>query len=189
MVDLMSSDFTGGSSLVRATAQNRSDVSEPDFVVEALPEPVSLRDRLAVIRQNYLIILGVAALATGLAIYNVRKAVPMFRSSATVRFTDMRSNLTSGVGTNLDPRMSWAVDPVKSQIELLSSRATAEEAVDRGKLQLRELSYEGSLAWLDKLDAAKVSSMDTLSLDFGPSAVTAQLGKSTSTTPYGARLA
>lgn len=171
-----------------ATAQTVPDPGESDFVFEPVPEPISMRDRLAVVRQNYLIILGVAALSTGLASYVVGKTVPLYRASATVRFSDMRSNLTSGVGSQMSGPMSWAVDPVKSQMELLNSRATAERAVDDGKLQVQEIGSDEAPDIIENLDAKALRNTDTLRLSFADSTYSGTLGSRQSTAPYQSRL-
>lgn len=169
---------------VIVTRGESSREPEADFVAEPLAEPVSVRERIAIVRRNILLALGVAAIAGGLAAYAVRRAAPIYRATSTVRVSDLQSNLTANVGTQNASQRAWAIDPVKSQMELLASRATAEEAVDKGLLQLRELAPRKSLTFLAEIDARRVSAVDTLTLRFADSTVTAQLDTRTATAPY-----
>ncbi|MEP6506607.1 MAG: polysaccharide biosynthesis tyrosine autokinase [Gemmatimonadales bacterium] len=166
----------------------QTESGESDFFIETSPEPVSLRDRIAVVRQNYWIILAVCAFSTGLAAYIVANTPSLYRAAATVRFNDMRSNLTSGVGTELAAQMSWAVDPVKTQIELLTSRATAEKAVDDGKLQAQPIGSRETPDWIQSLDAHALRKPDTLRLLFGDSTYSAVFGTTRSAAGYGGPL-
>ena len=121
--------------------------SEPDFVVGPREPSVSPQEILNLVRRNYLVILAVGAGAVAWRVHQQQQTVPMYVSGGTIRFTDMRSNLTSGVGSAVSSQAMWVVDPIKSELELLSSGATAEEAVTIGNLQLREVSPIGSVNW------------------------------------------
>lgn len=168
-----------------ASASASEESVHSDFVVEPEHEPHSIRDRLAVIRQNYMLVLAVAILCTVPSDYKVNQTVPLYSAAATVRFADMRSNLTSGVGSQASSPMSWATDNVKSQMELLTTRATAEKAVDVGKLQLEPAANGGSIEWVENLDATALPGTETLRLSFGDATFTGRLGSWTLTAPYG----
>ena len=159
-----------------------------EFAVETHTDDLSLRDRLAIMRRHFLVILGVGALITGARAYQLAQAVPAYRAQSTVRFNDSRSNLTAGVGTEASRTHDWTVDANRSQTELLSSRAVTEEAVDNGKLQLRELPKSDVIGSVTALDAAKLKKTDTLRLKFADSVVSASLGKKTAAAPYGSSL-
>jgi hypothetical protein len=179
------------STIPAVRAQSPMDGIHPDFVIE--PTDLSddsnwLHDRIHVVRRYYMWIVLFAVAAAGLVAARIKQAVPMYRANSTVRFNDTRGNLTSGVGTNLNGQTSWTVDPIKSQTELFSSRATAEAAVDAGNLQVRELTGPGSLGWLSAVDVTRKSTQDSLKLRFSENTVTAKLGPESSTEPYGSPL-
>lgn len=164
------------------------DHGEMDFVVSQPEEKLSARDQLNIIRHNFLIVLVAGAIGAGWQYNEQRHMVPMYLSTATIRFNDMRSNLTSGVGSAATSQGAWVVDPIKSELELLRSSATAEDAVDRGKLQFAEVAPIGAVSWIDSIDAVAVQGSDTLRVTFGDSSVSAALGKDTATAAYGTKL-
>lgn len=169
----------------RKPADEQGDV---DFVVSHNEEKLSARDQLNIIRHNFLVVLVAGAIGAGWQYNQARHTVPMYLSTATIRFNDMRSNLTSGVGSAASSQGSWVVDPIKSELELLKSSATAEDAVVRGKLQLSEVAPAGAVAWIDSLDAAAVTGPDTLKITFGESSASAALGGDKATALYGEKL-
>lgn len=171
-----------------------TDIPNADFLIEPFAEPVTLRDRLAVIRRHMGIVLMTGAITAALSGYWAYKAVPIYRAVSTVQLSDTRSNLTSGIGSQVAPRTSWTVDPVKSRLSLLTSRSTVEEAVSKGKLQLRDLTVPGSVDWISNVAGAKVVSLDpsrdasrdTLRLRFTAATVSAAMREKNAEAPYGA---
>ena len=170
--------------VVRAS-KGTEDESEVDYVVTPPEESGSLREQVNVVRQNFLLVLVAGAIATGWQFHQQRQTVPMYVSGGTIRFTDMRSNLTSGVGSAVATQSNWVVDPIKSELELLKSDETAGEAVVRGKLQIQEVSPAGSAEWLASVNATGVEQTDTLRLVFGDAIVSATLGKAKAQAAYG----
>lgn len=153
-----------------------------DVFVEPYAETSPLAQRWAVLRRYLPLLLLATALGATLGWYRHQQHGPLYRATTTVRFTDIRSRVVSGVGT--DPSQDWQWDPVKSQAELLTTRATLEAAVQQGALQLRPVD-SGSVDWLAQVDASKVSVADTLALTFDASGVGARFGRQTVTAPYG----
>jgi capsular exopolysaccharide synthesis family protein len=80
------------------------------------------------------------------------------------------------------------VDPIKSQLELFTSRTTIEAAIDEANLQMTELKPHGSLAWLSDIDASEQQTVDTLRLYFQPSGVTARIGRDSGSAGYGEKV-
>src|SRR5215208_1416782 len=106
----------------------RADGNDADFAVDAPDEQLSARHLLQVVRRHAFLVIAVTAAAVGFRAWQLSKLVPQYVARSTVRFNDSRSNLTAGVGTNDQTRFSPRfVDVLKSQMELLSSRAVAEE--------------------------------------------------------------
>lgn len=172
-----------------AKAAERTEAVETGYSVDQQEDGMSIRRVLHVIRRHALLIAVTVLAAIGIRAYQLSKVVPTYIARSTVRFNDTRSNLTAGVGSNDQMRMSQRfVDVLKSQMELLSSLAVAEEAVDRGKLQLRELSRTGALTTISELDAGKVEKPDTLTLTFEPTATLAKYGALSAAAPYGSSL-
>ncbi|MEO5589239.1 MAG: polysaccharide biosynthesis tyrosine autokinase [Gemmatimonadaceae bacterium] len=161
-----------------------------EFAVERQETEQSLRDRLQVVRRYIFLILAVAGVVAGVRAWQLSKMVPVYLAQSTIRFSDSRSNLTAGVGINDPSRMSsYYIDALKSQMALLSSRAVTEEAVDTGKLQLREVTTSGAINFISALDASRVQKTDTLRLSFEEVAVAARYGSVTAAAPYGSSLA
>jgi len=175
--------------LALAKAAERPDAVETDYTVDQQEEGLSIRHVLHVIRRHALLVAVIVGAAVGIRAWQLSKVAPIYAAQSTVRFNDSRSNLTAGVGTNDQMRISARfVDAIKSQMELLSSRAVAEEAVDEGKLQLRELSGAGAIAAISDIDASKVERPGTLSLTSDKNATLAKYGALTAAAPYGSSL-
>ncbi|HUR00867.1 MAG TPA: polysaccharide biosynthesis tyrosine autokinase [Gemmatimonadaceae bacterium] len=156
------------------------------YVVETHPDHPDLVQRWEVVRRHIPHLLFAIALGAGIAWLRRGDQTPIYRASTTVRFHDTRASLTSGFGNQPDAYYRW--DPVAAQMELLKTRATRERAVDSAALQVRSLP-PADISWLARIDAARVTTMDTLRLSFDSSQVTARFGGRTATAPYGATLA
>ncbi len=96
--------------------------------------PVSantLRDLLASLRRHVWLILGITGLTTGVAVYIVKSETVNYASSAVIRLKDTRRALTGSLGGGpVEGFGGRVVDPVQSQVEILTSRSVAAQVVD-----------------------------------------------------------
>jgi succinoglycan biosynthesis transport protein ExoP len=145
-------------------------------VPEGYPEPAnestSLREYLAIVRRQWVIVAGILAVAVGSTAYIVLSAAPRYRANAVVRLADSRRALTGGAGEGAyDEVLGRETDVLLSQIQVLTSRATVGEAVDSGGLRLAPVTGHSLVSALKDIRVAAEARNDTLSLAFGPDAV------------------
>lgn len=177
-----------GSRAVVARAGSAGESEGVEYTIEQAEDRQSFAASLGVVRRHLVLVFGVALLAAGLRGWQLLRTIPVYRAQATVRFKDTRSNLIANVGSNPTGEYPGTADIMKSNMELLSSRTVAEEATDRGKLQLRELTKTDAASFVTELDAGKAQRSDTLTLTFDESAVLGNYGPSTGAAPYGSSL-
>ncbi|MBX6331561.1 MAG: polysaccharide biosynthesis tyrosine autokinase [Gemmatimonadaceae bacterium] len=123
--------------------------------------PLDLREILAILRRRIALILGVTAVAAGIATYFALTAPPRYQAVGTMRLTDTRRQLTSGLVDAADnaPRMSS--DPVLTEIAVLTSRSVVGHVVD--SLPILRLRTTGVPAALVRDLVLSPSSEDSLS--------------------------
>jgi capsular exopolysaccharide synthesis family protein len=153
-----------------------------DVIVEPYGESSQLAQRWQVLRRHLPLLVLAAVLGAATGWYLQHKQGPLYRATTTVRFTDIRSRVVGSNDASPDPNWQW--DPVKSQSELLTTRATLEGAVDSGLLQLSPVA-PASLTWLTAVDVSKVAVADTLSFAFNPAGFTATFHGQNTTGTYG----
>lgn len=110
---------------------------------EATPEPGQesvlhvLLDFVALVRRNWLVVLASIMLALAIAAVLIRLDHPLYRAMATVKFEDKGRALSGGLGGGSAQQLGAPItDPLLTQIQVLQSRAVANEVVDREGLRL-----------------------------------------------------
>jgi succinoglycan biosynthesis transport protein ExoP len=99
--------------------------------VEAEADTVRLEDLLAIIRRHLWLVLVVVTAAVAVSAYLAYRMGPDYRAVAVIRLSDPRRVLTGGVVEDRSASAEAAsVDPLLSQVELLTSRAVASAVVD-----------------------------------------------------------
>jgi len=132
--------------------------------------PTSLRELLTVIRRRIWIILPVTLLATGLAYYYSSKQAPVYQATATIRLTDTRRSLTSGLADGGGRGgIGMRSDPVMTEIQVLTSRSLMASVAD----SLPLVRLKGVSAYLFSDFELKPSPADSLGyptfqVSFGP---------------------
>jgi capsular exopolysaccharide synthesis family protein len=94
-------------------------------------------DFVALVRRNWLVVIGSVALALIIAALIIRIDTPIYRATATVRYDDqaraLSGGLAGGSGTTIG---GLGTDPLLTQIQVLQSRAVATEVVELEGLRL-----------------------------------------------------
>jgi hypothetical protein len=158
-----------------------NDITEQQLEFEPFSESSEFARQWALLRKHVLLILLAAIVGGALGWYLQKRKPIQYEAATTVRFREARTAMT-GAGDLSET--NWQTDPVQSQAELLTTRATVEGAVDSGVLQLRPLAG-ASIKWLAAVDAKAVSVVDTLRLRFGAGSVTAAFHGKEVSVPYG----
>lgn len=139
--------------------------------------PLDLRQILAILRRRIWWILSMAALAASAAAYLAFTAKPVYQATGTIRLTESRQRLTSGLAAPTDNRPMLTADPLLSQIAILTSRGVVGNVVDSmPELRVGTEGFPKRLVADFAISAppeesASISS--TLSLAFGSQSVTA----------------
>ncbi len=176
--------FEVGTSLVPAGSGVHDGFQAPDSGAQL----VDLRAVFNTLGRHLRIIMGLTLLATVAAGYFARKQVPMYRSTAVIRLEDTRRAMTGGLvssaGDALDPR---SVDPILSQLEVLTSRKVAGRVVDslpRLRIDAHGFTYDV----LEHLAVTTPDPIDSVRLTFTDTGVRAQAGQEQVEAAYGALL-
>jgi len=152
-------------SLAPARHSSGSDADRQEL--EAVVSTVRLEDLLSVLRRHVWLIVGLASAvvaATGMFAHAVG---PVYRAVAVIRLSDPRRALTGGVVEDRSASGEGAsVDPLFSQVELLTSRAVASAVVDSMPvLRIQTLKFPPSL--LTEVGVGPAAGPDSFQLTFG----------------------
>ena len=108
--------------------------------------PLDLRQILAILRRRIWWILAFAVLGGGAAGYLAFTAKPVYQATGTIRLTENRQRLTSGLTGQTEGRPLLSADPLLSQIAILTSRGVVGGVVDSmPELRLRTEDFPASL--------------------------------------------
>ncbi|HEU6453251.1 MAG TPA: Wzz/FepE/Etk N-terminal domain-containing protein, partial [Gemmatimonadaceae bacterium] len=108
--------------------------------------PLDLRQILAILRRRIWWILAFASLGAGGAGYMALKAKPIYQATGTIRLTENRQRLTSGLTGQTETRPLLTADPLLSQIAILTSRAVVGGVVDSmPELRVRATDFPARL--------------------------------------------
>src|SRR6188472_1068862 len=100
--------------------------SAPDLPVAAF----DLGRALEAVRRHWLTVLIVLSLVAVPGVLHFRNEVPLYKADATIRLRDVQGMLTGGLTGGVIGDLARSVDPVRSQIEVLTSRAVAAQVID-----------------------------------------------------------
>ncbi len=92
--------------------------------------PLDLRQILAILRRRIWWVLGAVAIGGSGASYLALTAKPVYQASASIRLTEDRQRLTSGLAGTVDSRPMLSSDPLLSQVAILTSRGVVGAVVD-----------------------------------------------------------
>jgi succinoglycan biosynthesis transport protein ExoP len=163
----------------------RSHAAEPAAV--ALPgEGIPMREYLGALRRHLWLVLAAVLVSTGIAAYRISREPPRYAAASAVQLVNPRQALAGEIGTGqTDQLPGWYTDPILSQIQVLRSRAVAQQVVDSLGLRLQPAAGF-PFAELDSvrvLPAAR--SGDTLHLNFAAGMVRGRLGPIRAEAAYG----
>ncbi len=139
--------------------------------------PLDLRQIVAILRRRIWWILAFAVLGGGAAGYLAFTAKPVYQATGTIRLTENRQRLTSGLTGQTEGRPLLSADPLLSQIAILTSRGVVGAVVDSmPQLRIRTEDFPASLVTGFEIpgtaeEAARVGT--SIALTFGDRVVTA----------------
>ncbi|GJG86399.1 hypothetical protein tb265_15800 [Gemmatimonadetes bacterium T265] len=148
-------------------------------------ESVQLRELVALLTRRRWLIVIVTAAVTAASAYWALSAPHVYRATAAIRLTNSREALAGRLAN--DDRQASATtygDPIKTQIQVLTSRTVAAAVVSQVPvLLLRPLGF--SPAVLDSVTVSPRAAAETLAVRFGPAGVTVRGHRGTRQAAYG----
>jgi len=157
--------------------------SAPDLPVAAF----DLGRALEAVRRHWLTVLVVLGLVAVPGVLHFRNEVPLYKAEATIRLRDVQGMLTGGLTGGVMGDLARSVDPVRSQIEVLTSRAVAAQVVDSTpELRLETIGFSASA--LTDIHIAPALVTDSVTLEFLPAVVVATASEGSRSAVYGAPL-
>lgn len=127
---------------------------------------LGLWDILNVLRRRFWFVVGVTAAAVPVAGFLAYKTVSLHKATAVIRLGDARRALTGGLvegqGAGLASR---TIDPLRSEVEVISSRATLGAVLDSAPV-LRIVTKDVPLRLFDAVRFAENAQQDTLTVRF-----------------------
>ena len=146
-----------------------------------------MREYLGALRRHLWLVVAAVVVSVGFAAYRIRQEAPRYTAASAVRLVNARQEMAGEIGTGqTDQLPGWYTDPILSQIQVLRSRAVAQEVVDSVGLRLRPDNPEfpfGLLRDVWVTPAARPG--DTLHLAFGAGHVRGRIGPRESRAGYG----
>ncbi len=149
------------------------------------PDAVAFRDAFFIFWRHVWLILAVVACTVGAAAFLALRNPPVYRATATVRFSEGLRNLTADIEDAAAPLPPRTIDPVVSLSEHLKSRQVVGSVVDSLGMRLSTLSAEFPLSSLDQVHVDPAVTPDTLMLHFTGREVVTRAGQRTVHAPYG----
>lgn len=160
----------------------RSDPAEP-----APGEGIPLREYLGALRRHLWLIAAAVVVCVGFAAYRIRQEPPRYTAASAVRLVNARQEMAGQIGTGqTDQLPGWYTDPILSQIQVLRSRAVAQEVVDSvgGRLKPQDPEFPFGLV-RDVAVGPTARPGDTLHLTFTRALVRGRLGARAAQAEYG----
>jgi tyrosine-protein kinase Etk/Wzc len=150
-------------------------------------EGIPMREYLGALRRHLWLVAAAVLVSVGFAAYRIRQEPPRYTATSAVRLVNARQEMAGQIGTGQPDQLpGWYTDPILSQIQVLRSRAVAQEVVDSvgGRLNAEDPEFPlGLLRDVRVLTAARAG--DTLHLAFARDGVRARMGSRAAQAAYG----
>lgn len=131
-------------------------------------DALDLRTVVAVLRRHVRVVAACTALAAITGSMLVLRQRPEYRATATIRLKNERQALTGGMDApGLDQMLGKAVDPLRSQLEVMRSRSVAAAVVRQTGVRL--VPIDDGIRYRDLIGVSVTgeAAADTLIFDFG----------------------
>jgi tyrosine-protein kinase Etk/Wzc len=149
---------------------------------DSAPALVDLPAVLRALWRHALLIIGLTVLAAGVTYALVRRQPAVYRASAVIRLNDARRSMAGGLASNPADLLDRSIDPILSQLEVLTSRNVVGRAIDsmpRLRLDVHGMPYDR----LDRVRIETPDALDSIWLAANATTVQARLGDRTVTAP------
>lgn len=170
----------------RSATSYSSTAGAPAGAEPPAGESIQLRELVALLTRQRWLILGIAAAFVAVSAWWAYQAPRTYRATGTIRLTNLRQAL-AGRLANEGPQATVTAygDPLKTQIQVLTSRTVASAVVDRVPvLLLRARGFSPAL--LDSVTVSPGAVAETLAVRFDAAGVTVSGRQGTRQAAYGA---
>ena len=150
-------------------------------------DEIELRELLGVlVRRKWMVLAFVAAAVAGTGLL-IHFEEPTYRAQALVRMEDTQRAMAGGLDQAARERLGGgsAVDPLRSQLQVLTSAQVLGQTVDQVGLRLAPIDNGLFLSQLQDIQVDASVPPDTLALEFGAEGVSVQGGAGTAEAAYG----
>lgn len=151
-------------------------------VAESSAALVDLPAVLRTLWRHALLILLITVAAGGVTYVLVRREPPVYRAGAVIRLGDARRSMAGGLTSNPADLLDRSIDPILSQLEVLTSRNVVGRAIDsmpRLRLELHGMAYDR----LTRVRIGTPDALDSLRLVVTSTGVDAQWADRTASAP------
>ena len=150
-------------------------------------EGIPLREYLGALRRHLWLVIAAVVVSVGFAAWRIRQEPPRYTAASAVRLVNARQEMAGEIGTGqTDQLPGWYTDPILSQIQVLRSRAVAQEVVDSVGLRLRPENPEFPFGVVRDVRVTPAAHPgDTLRLIFASGHVRGRIGPRESRAAYG----
>src|SRR4051812_47953076 len=149
---------------------------------DSVPTLVDLPAVLRALWRHAVLIVFLTLLAAGLTYVLVRRQPAVYRAGAVIRLNDARRLVAGGLASNPADLLDRSIDPILSQLEVLTSRNVVGRAIDSMphlRLDLHGMAYDR----LDRVRIGTPDAMDSVWLAVNATTVQARLAGRTVTAP------
>ncbi|HEV3050419.1 MAG TPA: GNVR domain-containing protein, partial [Longimicrobium sp.] len=140
-------------------------------------EGIPLREYMGALRRHLWLVAAAVLVSVGLAAYRISREAPRYTATSSVRLGNARQELAGEIGTGqTDQIPGWYTDPILSQVQVLRSRAVAQQVVDSLGLRLQPLPGFPYHDLVSVRVSPRARTGDTLYVTFAPEGVRGRLG-------------
>jgi capsular exopolysaccharide synthesis family protein len=151
--------------VVHTAANQRVPGTEAPYLVQREPGWESVRAVLGLFRRHIWLIAIITALAVGVAAWLVTREVTLYQASAVIRLIDRQPGVGGGTVTEA-PLMN--VNPVQSELVVLTGRTVLGQAVDREGFRLFSASTNTPAGLVEDAEVTLApDQIGTIHLEFG----------------------
>ncbi|MFN2601732.1 MAG: polysaccharide biosynthesis tyrosine autokinase [Gemmatimonadaceae bacterium] len=157
----------------------------PEGYAEPQSDTAGVREYFAIVRRQIWLVLAVVIIVVGPTVYSVMQIAPRYRAVSTIRLADDARRQLAGDQQSPFDVIGRETDLLQSQIQILTSEAVADEAVDQSGLRLRPAPTMPFVDEMTNITVSDSATTDSISISFGPTSVIATTRRTQASASYG----
>ena len=157
----------------------------PEGYAEPQSDNAGVREYFAIVRRQIWLVLAVVIIVVGPTVYSVMQIAPRYRAVSTIRLADDARRQLAGDQQSPFDVIGRETDLLQSQIQILTSEAVANEAVEQSGLRLRPAPRMDFVDEMTNITVSDSATADSISISFGPTSVIATTRRTQASASYG----